>query len=181
MSLQQDGRRARLHKAAQVLIRNHGGRFTRFGLVGASGVIVNFLVLAVAIEAFSVHHLVAGAMATECAIMTNFTFNDRWTFRDINTSRSWFVRLLRYHSVAVGGLLISVTVLAAMIDGVGLPYPVANSVGIGAAMLWNYSGSSRFAWSNHPRGSRVSRLLKLARPSRRRFARETVPANPNES
>lgn len=130
------------------LVARHQRRFVRFGLVGLSGVLVNFAVLVTAVEMLGVHYLVAGILATEAAICSNFLFNDRWTFRDVHRSHTWRARFIRFHSVAFGGLIISVSLLAVLVDGVGLPYFIANGGGIVAAVIWNYSGNSVVTWAS---------------------------------
>jgi dolichol-phosphate mannosyltransferase len=130
----------------QSLLR-HAGRFVRFGVVGASGVLVNSAVLFLLVEACHLHKLIAAAIATEVAIISNFILNDLWTFRDARHHRSWPRRLVRYNGIALGGLCISLGVLAALTMVLGIHYLLANLVGIAAATVWNYVVNSRLTWS----------------------------------
>jgi putative flippase GtrA len=123
------------------------GRLVRFALVGASGVLVNTVVLFILAEAARLPYVVAAALSTETAILANFALNDRWTFRDVAPALSWAYRAARYNLVCLGGLLISVGVLAALTHWRHVHYLVANLAGVGAGLIWNYSGSSRLAWS----------------------------------
>jgi dolichol-phosphate mannosyltransferase len=128
----------------------HGNRFAKFGLVGASGVLVNFAAIALLVEIGGLTPVIAGILATECAILTNFLVNDQWTFRDSRSSRSWPARVWRYHGVALGGMLISVSMLATLVHLVNIHYLLANLGAIGVATLWNFSGNLRFTWSTRP-------------------------------
>ena len=53
----------------------------RFGLVGLSGAAVNTGILWGLVWGLGLPVLLASALATEAAILSNFLLNDRWTFR----------------------------------------------------------------------------------------------------
>jgi putative flippase GtrA len=129
-------------------------RLIQFSFVGATGVGVNTAVLYLLVQAGHLHYMVAAAIASEVAIISNFNFNDQWTFRDVGSRLSWLERLLRYNAIAVGGILVTLAVLAALTLTLGMPYLVANLFAIAAATIWNYLASSSFAW--HARHSTSS-------------------------
>lgn len=118
----------------------------RFGLVGGSGVLVNTMVLYMLVAGFRWHQLPAAMVATEVAIISNFILNDRWTFRGAAARERWPGRLWRYNVVALGGLGISLVVLAVLTMGLGMHYLLANLVGIAAATVWNYGINLRVTW-----------------------------------
>ncbi len=118
-------------------------RAIRFGVVGLSGTLVNTVVLYLLVDRLGLNHLAAAVVATEVAILSNFLLNDRWTFRGVGPARPWHERALAYNSVALVGLLVSVSVLAGLTYVGGLHYLVA----IGAATAWNFAGSSLIAWA----------------------------------
>lgn len=131
----------------------HSRRLLRFGLVGATGVVVNTALLTVLVEVAGWDHLAAGVVATEGAVIGNFILNDRWTFRDAREALPWPRRMWSYHAVALGGLAISVAAFAALLRLAALHYAVANLGAIGAATLWNYALNARFTWRRHGEGS----------------------------
>jgi dolichol-phosphate mannosyltransferase len=122
----------------------------RFGLVGGSGVLVNYAILCLLAATWGLNHLAAAALATEVAILSNFTLNNLWTFRGATPGGSWARRGLRYNVYALGGLVISVAVLAALTYLLHMHYLVANVFAIGAATLWNYAANYRWTWSVAP-------------------------------
>jgi dolichol-phosphate mannosyltransferase len=136
-------------------------RLVRFGLVGASGVLVNSALLYLLAEAGGLNHLVAAALATEASILYNFSLNDRWAFRDAKPGISWARRALRYNSVALAGLVISLLVLAVLTYSLNLGYLFANLFAIGAATLWNYAVNSCFTWPTVSLGSPSANLLAM--------------------
>jgi glycosyltransferase XagB len=119
----------------------------RFGLVGLSGVLVNSLVLWYLAVNLSLPVVVSGILAVETAIITNFLLNDRWTFRATGYRHRVGRRLRRYHSIALGGMIISVSVLTALTTHTPLPLLIANLCAIATATAWNYTVSSRWAWA----------------------------------
>ena len=119
----------------------------RFCLVGISGVGINTALLYLLTEAVGFNHLVASVFATEAAILNNYLLNDRWTFGDTDSGASWLQRMLRYNSVTLVGLVISVAVLAGLTYLLNMHYLLANLFAIGAGTLWNYVGSSYFTWA----------------------------------
>jgi len=103
-------------------------------------------VLALLVSAAGWAPVAAAVVATEVAILNNFLWNDRWTFRDRCAGTGWPQRLLRYNGITLGGLAISVGVLAALLHFFRMHYLVANLVAIGAGVLWNYSVNSWLTW-----------------------------------
>lgn len=147
--------RTRMANGARRTLTVHGRRLARFALIGISGVLLNTALLVLLVEAGGLPPVVATAMGTEVAILSNFTLNDRWTFGDAHAPLAWVGRAWRYNLVALGGLLLSVTVLALLTHGLHLHYLVANLFGIGAGFLWNYALNWRFTWARPGVGSKV--------------------------
>ena len=165
------GDNVRLYQRVLPMVARHWRRFLKFGAVGASGVLVNFAILALLVEYGHLSPVVAAILATEGAILSNFALNDRWTFRASEGHRSWPMRAWRYHAIACGGMVLSVSVLAGLVHFGGVHYLGANLFAIGTATVWNYGGNSLFTWSSRPSRSsgvrpvatgRVRKLIDIA-------------------
>jgi dolichol-phosphate mannosyltransferase len=128
--------------------------------------VLNTALLYLLTEAGGLSPLVAAAFSTEATILNNFRLNDRWTFGDAKSGTSWYGRVLRYNSVALVGLVISLAVLAGLTYVLGLHYLIANLFAIGAGTLWNYTGSFYFTWTtvkaSIPSGSTPTKPLGWA-------------------
>lgn len=135
--------------ALQRVAERHGRRFARFGVVGVSGILVNTGVLWALVTLGGLHHLIAAAISSEVSILTNFVLNDRWTFGDHAAEISYFRRGAHYNAVALCGMVLSLGVLAVLVDAFGLYYLVANLIAIGASTVSNYLLNMRFTWSLH--------------------------------
>lgn len=119
----------------------------RFLCVGFSGVAVNFAALWLLTEIGHIHYLLSAAIATEIAIVNNFTLNHNWTFRAHHGTEHVFRKLGKFNAVALGGLAISLTSLWWLTHVAGLHYLTANLAAIGAATTWNYTASRHWAWT----------------------------------
>ena len=121
------------------------GRAVRFALVGTSGVIVNSAALAALHGGLGLPLLLASALAVEIAIIHNFVWNNRWTFGQRRIS---LARFARFNAVSLGGLAIATGTLHLLVRGFGLYYLLANLIGIGLAMTWNFLLSQYWAWGS---------------------------------
>jgi dolichol-phosphate mannosyltransferase len=135
--------------ALQRVAERHGRRFARFGVVGISGVLVNTAVLWFLVSLLGMHHLLAAAISSEVSILTNFVLNDHWTFGDHTAEISYLRRGAHYNAVALCGMVLSLGVLAVLVDVFGLYYLLANLIAIGASTVSNYLLNARFTWSLH--------------------------------
>lgn len=126
-------------------IGRHKGRFARFCVVGLSGVLVNEGLLWAFTGLLGVYFLLSSAAAIEMSILTNFTLNELWTFRDMRGGRKVYTRMGMYNLVALGGMAINLVILYVLAAS-GMHYLIANLFGIAGAVLWNYSVNYKWTW-----------------------------------
>ncbi len=132
------------------LMRRTGelGRFLKFCLVGASGVVVNegFLWALKEFAALSLN--TASIIAIGASVVSNFILNDIFTFRDRRTSgsRQFISRALRFILVSLVGVIINNRTLVFLTDTIGIHYLISNLFGIALATLWNYLVNLRWTW-----------------------------------
>lgn len=122
----------------------------KFASVGASGVVVNLLILT--LLKFWMSLIFANAIAVELSIINNFVWNDRYTFdgpsfesssaKDLS---SRLVRLVKYNIVSLVSLAVNETVFF-FANSVGMWYIWSSILAICVGFVVNYSGSSRWAW-----------------------------------
>jgi dolichol-phosphate mannosyltransferase len=120
----------------------------KFGLVGLSGIVVNMAVLWYLTEFAGLYYLVSSFFAIELSILNNFVWNEFWTFRRTaqpKLSNRWH-RLIVFHGVSAGGLVINMGVLFFLTSIVGVYYLVSNIVGILAGFGWNFFLNRRMTW-----------------------------------
>ena len=81
-------------------------RAIKFNAVGAMGVLVQMAALAALRGGLHLHYLVATALAVEIAVLHNFVWHERWTWRD-RQGPGVANRLLRFN---LGNGLVSLVV-----------------------------------------------------------------------
>jgi putative flippase GtrA len=118
-------------------------RLPRFLLVGGSGVVVNSVALFALYQLVGLPLLVASAIAVELAIASNFIWNDRWTFGRAHLSLR---RFARFNVASLAALLITVATTWLLVHWAGVPYLLANIVGIGLASACNFVLSLQWTW-----------------------------------
>ncbi len=123
-------------------------RFFKFCLVGTSGVFVNMGLLWLLTETAGFYYLISAIFAIEASIISNFTLNELWTFRDRRggTARSVLARALKFNLVSAAGVGINLTILYGLTEAFGLYYLASNLIGIAAATLWNFGLSYLWTW-----------------------------------
>ncbi|MEG3858691.1 glycosyltransferase [Microcoleus sp. herbarium12] len=126
------------------------GKFLRFGIVGFSGVFVNMAVLYVLREIFNLELTRSLIIAAELAIVSNFLWNDLWTFGDISKrqpgNRQRFKRLLKFNTICLMGLILNVLLVNVMFNVFGLNEYLANLIAIVAVTLWNFWINMKLSW-----------------------------------
>ena len=128
-------------------------RFLRFGLVGASGVLVDMGVLYLLADPQTLGWALSlsKVIAAETAIVNNFVWNELWTFRDISTSRTdWKSRadrFTRFNLICLAGIGISVLLLNFQVHFLHLNVYVANLLAIALASFWNFWMNIKFGWT----------------------------------
>lgn len=124
-------------------------RFLKFCIVGLSGVGVNLGLLWLLTEHFGIFYLISAVFSIEASILSNFTLNEFWTFRDKvyhSSAKALLKRMIKFNMTCVVGAAINIVVLAALTELLGLCYIASALFGIGAAMLWNYGASITWTW-----------------------------------
>jgi dolichol-phosphate mannosyltransferase len=122
-------------------------RWTMFNLVGMAGFCLQLAVLAVLLRV-GWHYLAASALAVETAVLHNFVWHERWTWRDraAHGPARWR-RLTRFHllngTVSLAGNLSLMWVLAGLLHVPPIP---ANAISVALCALVNFAASERLVF-----------------------------------
>lgn len=138
-------------------------RFIKFGIVGASGVVVNLTVLHLgheylfnAIEAGYKKPYLSLALAIALATLNNFTWNRLWTWSDRQHAtaveegqrlrkRSLLAQLGQYATASWLGILLQYA-LTLWLTHLGLHYLIANVTAIVIASVSNFIANDRWTF-----------------------------------
>lgn len=121
--------------------------YARFCVVGGFGLAVDMVLLVF------LHHEVGWGVvpsklvAAEVALLSNFGWNEVWTFRDLPARQGGRgSRLLAFHLICLAGIGISLGLLKALAGGLDCPVPLANLVAILAVSVWNFGLNWLWGW-----------------------------------
>ena len=118
--------------------------------MGASGVVVDMVALFILHEAIlhEISALAAKVLAAECAVVNNFIWNDRVTFRRESRSSATELieRFLRYNAVCLLGVAIATFSLWVLTSVLGFNLYLANLIAIALGTIWNFTCSKLYAW-----------------------------------
>jgi putative flippase GtrA len=117
----------------------------KFGVVGASGYVINLAVFAALTQAESVHHIAAAVVAFCVAVTNNFLLNRYWTFRATEGHAGFqAARFFAVSLVALGVNLIVLELLISVLEVSEIPsqafaVAIATPVNFVGNKLWTFS------------------------------------------
>ena len=133
--------------------------FVKFGLVGASGVLVNMLIYTGLIT-LNVNYLVAATVAFLFAVSSNFYLNFIWTFKGKGKGKSVKKKYLHFFIISLLNFIINLSILKVAVEFLSvneLTYDIitkyaganpdkvikviAQMIGIGVATFFNFFGN----------------------------------------
>jgi putative flippase GtrA len=123
-----------------------GVRWLKFNAVGAGGIVVQLAALGILKSLFKVDYLLATALAVEAAVVHNYLWHERYTWRDRATGNSW-LRFLKFNgTTGLFSILGNVLVMRVLVGEAHLNYFVANILTIATCSILNFLVSDRFVF-----------------------------------
>ena len=120
--------------------------FVKYSIVGFSGVLINLGVYVFLTRYLGMMPEIAPILSIEISLLSNFMFNNFWTFKKRLIKSNFLSRLFQFHLVAgISGILnysiFFVSFRYLMINDI-----FANLLGISAAAIMNYLINSNWTW-----------------------------------
>jgi putative flippase GtrA len=136
-------------------------RTLAFISVGVAGFVVQVTVLA--ILSFELHWpvAIATAVAVESAILTNFLWHERWTWRDRIGEGDRWGRLVRFHVSNGITSLVGNTVLTVLLAGLGMNPILGNIISVVLLSVLNYLAADRWVFAKR---AAAAALVVMATP-----------------
>jgi putative flippase GtrA len=116
----------------------------QFGVVGASGYVVNLAVFALFVSGFGAHHILAAVLAFCVAVTNNFWWNRHWTF-DARQGHAGF-QAARFFTVSAAALGVNLIVLELLVRG-GLADIPSQAIAVAVAMPFNFIGNKLWTFA----------------------------------
>jgi putative flippase GtrA len=117
----------------------------QFGLVGASGYIVNLAIFALLVGPLGLHHIPAAVLAFCVAVTNNFWWNRHWTF-EAKHGHAGF-QAARFFTVSVLALGVNLIALEILVRG-GTADVLAQAIAVAIAMPFNFVGNKLWTFDH---------------------------------
>jgi glycosyltransferase involved in cell wall biosynthesis len=122
-------------------------RFARFGAVGASGLVVNTIVLAGLTDVVGLFYVVSAVIATQGSTLWNFCLTELWVFSDREHRRRWTTRLALFFLMNNAGLAIRGPLLVLLTSGFGVHYVASNVISLAGLTLVRFALADTWIWA----------------------------------
>jgi len=123
-------------------------------IVGGIGTIVQMVFFN--IFRLKMHLSLAQNLAIELAVVSNFTLNNIWTFKDHKFSLKELAKLvigfIKFNLASIGSIIIQNIILLLGIKLLGRSFIIENTlvmIGILIGLIWNYLMYTRIVWKTH--------------------------------
>jgi len=121
-------------------------RWLKFNAVGAMGIVVQLAALALFKSGLHVDYMPATALAVELAVLHNFAWHERWTWRDRGRGGRGG-RLIRFHLAnGLVSIAVNLGLMRIFVGRFHWPYLAANMAAIAAGSVVNFLAGDRLVF-----------------------------------
>lgn len=121
-------------------------RFIKFGLVGCTGIIIDFSITWACKEKLKWNKYLASSLGFSLAVVNNYLLNKYFTFQDRNTQLA--TQFLKFFVISIIGLALSNLFLYLLLKNAKLNFYLSKAIVIGLVFTWNFSANSLYTF-NH--------------------------------
>jgi len=111
-------------------------KLIKFGVVGFSGLFVDFGVTYLFRDIIKINQYVANGIGFCLAATSNYVLNRIWTFHSVNPDITY--EYLRFFGVSIAGLGINSLVLWLLIKKFKIRFYFAKAIAIAVTTIWNF-------------------------------------------
>ncbi|MFN0036135.1 MAG: GtrA family protein [Saprospiraceae bacterium] len=119
-------------------------KFLKFGIVGASGVAVDFGVTWLLKEHLRLNKYAANSAGFACAVLSNYALNRWWTFHSADPNVG--TQFAKFAVVALVGLGMNNAIIYFLSERRGVKFYPSKLVATGVVMLWNFGANYFFTF-----------------------------------
>lgn len=115
-------------------------KFLKFGVVGATGVVVDFGTTWICREKLRLNQYLANSLGFALAVVNNYVLNRIWTFHSEDPAIA--TQFGKFLVAAVIGLAINNGIIYVLNERFKVPFYVSKLIATGVVTLWNF-------WANY--------------------------------
>ena len=121
-------------------------RFLKFGLVGFTGVFIDFGITFLLKEKFKIQKYVANSCGFITAASSNYVLNRIWTFHSNNPHIA--LEYSQFIFIALIGLGINNLILWFLVSKMNKHFYLSKLIAIGITTIWNFGANLAFTFHN---------------------------------
>ena len=141
-------------------------RVGRFAIVGLGGLVTQMMVLDLLTRVAALDYRAATVLAVEAAVLHNFVWHERWTWRVPKGVGSRLARAIRFHSTtAVLSILGNVGLMSLFVEVLGWPVLLANLAAVAILGIANFRAADRWVFRECGCETSVGRISPAERPA----------------
>lgn len=133
--------------------------FSKFALVGVSGIFVNTAALALITDVMHVHYLVSAIFATVASTTWNFLLTEFWVFDSRGKSKGRLKRYGMFFIMNNIALLFRGPILYVLTSILGVYYLISNLISLGVLTVARYFLADKWIWSEGNAGKNPLRSI----------------------
>jgi len=123
-------------------------RWGKFNLVGVMGMVVQLAALALIDRCVPGHYLFATVAAIELALLHNFVWHTRYTWRDRRDSSPLWIQCIRFHlSNGLVSMVGNLAIMRVLVDEVHMLLLAANMIAILCCSIANFYLGDHWAFA----------------------------------
>jgi putative flippase GtrA len=111
-------------------------KIIKFGVVGLSGMVIDFSTTYLCKEILKIHKYVSNAIGFTLAASWNYLFNRIWTFESHNPHMGY--EFFRFFMVSLIGLGINTLILWFLVSKLKQHFYLSKLLAIAVVMVWNF-------------------------------------------
>jgi len=120
-------------------------KFLKFGVVGVSGVVVDFGITWLLKEKARLNQYIANSAGFMCAVVSNYLLNRAWTFQSHDAAVG--VQFAKFFGIALIGLGMNNALIYLFNERYKLPFYVSKGIATCIVMLWNFGANYLITFS----------------------------------
>ena len=123
-------------------------RIIKFGLVGCTGLLVDFSVTYFLKEKVLINKYIANAVGFICAVISNFFLNKYWTFNSANNNLI-ADQFFLFSIISAAGLCINSGVIMFLINKMNVRFYLSKVIAVCIVFIWNFLMNNYVTFYKH--------------------------------
>lgn len=119
-------------------------KFIKFGIVGVSGIVVDFGTTWLLKEQLRLNKYIANSAGFACAVVSNYFLNRLWTFHSADPHVG--IQFAKFTIVALIGLGMNNAIIYYLTERQSVKFYASKLVATGVVMLWNFGANYLFTF-----------------------------------